>query len=179
MIKREIPCATAEVTLEVHKILHYFRYCSVLFYIDLNFNLILELQTNCSRFCKQILLEQTLMLKWSCRLQLLYLSAVVREIFSTLGISHRVFNYLLGSLFAMVYSSIPTEVTLCSPRNSPRQSAIAEGFAEANSVFIVITLAKILPRWLFPSKIYNSLQLLILISWPNYRLQTIDITCTC
>ena len=32
-----------------------------------------------------------------------------------------------------------------SPRNSPRQSAIAEGFAEANSVFIVITSAKILP----------------------------------
>ena len=41
-----------------------------------------------------------------------------------------------------------------SPRNSPRQSVIAEGFAEANSVFIVITSAKILPRRLFPSKIY-------------------------
>ena len=41
-----------------------------------------------------------------------------------------------------------------SPRNSRRQSAIAEGFAEANSVFIVITSANILPRWLFPSKIY-------------------------
>ena len=41
-----------------------------------------------------------------------------------------------------------------SPRNSPRQSAIAEGFAEANSTFIVITSAKILPRWLFLSKIY-------------------------
>ena len=41
-----------------------------------------------------------------------------------------------------------------SPRNSPQQSVIAEGFAEANSVFIVITSAKILPRWLFPSKIY-------------------------
>ena len=41
-----------------------------------------------------------------------------------------------------------------SPRNSPQQSAIAEGFAEVNSVFIVITSAKILPRWLFPSKIY-------------------------
>ena len=27
-------------------------------------------------------------------------------------------------------------------------------FAEANSVFIVITSAKIYPRWLFPSKIY-------------------------
>ena len=31
---------------------------------------------------------------------------------------------------------------------------MAEGFAEANSTFIVITSAKILPRWLFLSKIY-------------------------
>ena len=42
----------------------------------------------------------------------------------------------------------------CSSRNSPPQSAIAERIAEANSVFIVITLAKRLPTWLFPSKIY-------------------------
>ena len=41
-----------------------------------------------------------------------------------------------------------------SLRNPPWQSAIPESFAEANSVFIVITSAKILPRWLFPSKIY-------------------------
>ena len=41
-----------------------------------------------------------------------------------------------------------------SPRNSTWQSAIAEGFAEVDSVFIVITSAKILSRWLFPSKIY-------------------------
>ena len=41
-----------------------------------------------------------------------------------------------------------------SPWNSPWQLAIAEGFAEANSVFIVITLAKTLLRWLFRSKIY-------------------------
>ena len=41
-----------------------------------------------------------------------------------------------------------------SPWNSPWKLAIAEGFAEANSVFIVITLAKTLLRWLFPSKIY-------------------------
>ena len=41
-----------------------------------------------------------------------------------------------------------------SPQNSPQQSAIVEGFAEANSVFIVITSAKILPKWLFCSKIY-------------------------
>ena len=33
-----------------------------------------------------------------------------------------------------------------SPRNSPWQSAIANGFAEANSDFVVTTLAKILPR---------------------------------
>ena len=30
---------------------------------------------------------------------------------------------------------------VCSPRNLPRHSAIAEGFAEANSVSIVITSA--------------------------------------
>ena len=42
----------------------------------------------------------------------------------------------------------------CSPQNSPRQSAIVEGIAEGNSVFIEITSAKILPGWLFPSKIY-------------------------
>ena len=41
-----------------------------------------------------------------------------------------------------------------SSQNLPQQSAIAKGFAEANSVFIVITIAKILPWWLFPSKIY-------------------------
>ena len=44
--------------------------------------------------------------------------------------------------------------------NSRWQSAIAEGFAEASSVFIVITLAKILPRWLFPSQIIFGLQFL-------------------
>ena len=41
-----------------------------------------------------------------------------------------------------------------SPQNLPRQLAIAKGFAKANSVFIVITSAKILQRWLFSSKIY-------------------------
>ena len=41
-----------------------------------------------------------------------------------------------------------------SPQNSPRQSAIAESYAEINSVIIVITSSKILLRWLFPSKIY-------------------------
>ena len=43
---------------------------------------------------------------------------------------------------------------LISPSSSYRQSAIAEGFAEANSVLIVIISAKILPRWLFPRKMY-------------------------
>ena len=36
--------------------------------------------------------------------------------------------------------------TYTSPWNSPRQSAVAEGFAEANSVITVITSAKVLPR---------------------------------
>ena len=65
------------------------------------------------------------------------------------------FNYknldLLPSCILLTFLVFPPSI---SPRNSPRQSAIAEGFAEANSVFIVITSAKILPRWLFRSKIY-------------------------
>ena len=44
--------------------------------------------------------------------------------------------------------------THSSPQNSPWQWIIAKGFATANSIFMVITSAKILPRWLFPSKIY-------------------------
>ena len=44
--------------------------------------------------------------------------------------------------------------SISSPQNSPRQSAIAEGFAETNSVVIVITSVKILQRWSFPRKIY-------------------------
>ena len=44
-----------------------------------------------------------------------------------------------------------------SPQNSPQKSAIAEGFVKANCVFIVITPTKILPRWIFPSKIYIQL----------------------
>ena len=42
----------------------------------------------------------------------------------------------------------------CSPQNSMWLSAVAKGFAEVDSVFIVITSTKMLPRWLFPSKIY-------------------------
>ena len=53
----------------------------------------------------------------------------------------------------------PIKLTVCwlyySPQNSTQQSAIDKGFAVANSVFIVITLAKIFPRWLFPPKIYT------------------------
>ena len=45
-------------------------------------------------------------------------------------------------------------ICTCSPWNSPRQSAIAKGFSKANRVFVVITSAKILLRWLFLSKIY-------------------------
>ena len=45
-------------------------------------------------------------------------------------------------------------ICTCSTWNSTRQSAIAEGFSKANRVFVVITLAKILLRWLFLSKIY-------------------------
>ena len=67
-------------------------------------------------------------------------------------------------------------LSYCSPRNSPPQAAIAEGFAEANGVFIVITSAKILPRWLFCSKYIFSLQFLIFISQQNYHVQIRDIT---
>ena len=63
-----------------------------------------------------------------------------------------------------------------SPRNSPRQSAIAKGFDEANSVLTVIISAKILPQLLFRIKICIQFTVLILISWQNYRLQKIDIT---
>ena len=41
-----------------------------------------------------------------------------------------------------------------SPRHSLRQSTTVEDFAMANSVFIVITSAKILLMWLLCSKIY-------------------------
>ena len=64
-----------------------------------------------------------------------------------------------------------------SPQNSSWQSAIAKGFDKANSVFIVITSAKIMLRWLLCSKIY--IQFTILISQQNYHLQTRDVTCTC
>ena len=54
----------------------------------------------------------------------------------------------------LVCHNFDTFVYIASSGNSPRQSQIAEGFSEANSVFIVITSAKILPRWIFPNKIY-------------------------
>ena len=66
-----------------------------------------------------------------------------------------------------------------SPRNSPRQLEIAEGFAEANSVFIVITSAKIFPRGLFPSEMYIQFTIFNLMSRQNYRLQTKYISCMC
>ena len=49
-----------------------------------------------------------------------------------------------------------------SPQNSPWQLAIAKGFAKANSVFIVITSAKLLPRWLFSSKLYIQFTIFII-----------------
>ena len=53
------------------------------------------------------------------------------------------------------FSILDFQLSWChSPGNSPWQSAIAKGFAAANSVFIIITSAKILLRWSFPSKIY-------------------------
>ena len=52
--------------------------------------------------------------------------------------------------------STSSHLYICShsPWNSPQQLAVLEGFAEANIVFMVITLAKILSRWLFRKKIY-------------------------
>ena len=59
---------------------------------------------------------------------------------------------LLGFFpYAILFSQL---LINASPRNSPRQSTIAEGFAEPNSTFIAIKSAKVLPRWLFLSKIY-------------------------
>ena len=46
-----------------------------------------------------------------------------------------------------------------SSRSIPESQLLAKGFAEANSVFIVITSAKILLRWLFPSKIYIQIKI--------------------
>ena len=63
-----------------------------------------------------------------------------------------------------------------SPQNSRQQSAIAEGFAKVNSVFIVITYRR---GDYFLAKYTFSLQFLILISWQNHHLQTRDTTCTC
>ena len=63
-----------------------------------------------------------------------------------------------------------------SPQNSPQQSAIAEGFAKVNSVFIVITYCR---GDYFLAKYTFSLQFLIFISWQNYHLQTRDTTCMC
>ena len=60
--------------------------------------------------------------------------------------------YLLYK-YIHTYIHVNTLDGINSPQNSPWQLAIAEGFANASSVFIVITLAKILSRWLFPSKI--------------------------
>ena len=64
------------------------------------------------------------------------------------------FIHFLGLLWVRCNCAKFHHCRICSPRNSPRQSAIDEDIAEVNSVFRVITLVKILLRWLFPSKIY-------------------------
>ena len=58
----------------------------------------------------------------------------------------------ISNLFLLLLWRLKTGYS--SPQNSSQQSTIAQGFAEPNSVFIIITLAKILPRWLFPTNIY-------------------------
>ena len=71
-------------------------------------------------------------------------------------------------MFVKIHQNIPkfllwTLAILCilSPQNSLRQLAIAKGFAKANSVIRVITLEKILPRWLFHRKIYIQFTIII------------------
>ena len=64
------------------------------------------------------------------------------------------FIHFLGLLWVRCNCAKFYHCRICSPRNSPRQSAIDMDIAEVNSVFRVITLVKILLRWLFPSKIY-------------------------
>ena len=71
-------------------------------------------------------------------------------------------------MLVKIHQNIPkfllwTLAILCilSPQNSPRQLAIAKGFAKANSVIRVITLEKILPRWLFHRKIYIQFTIII------------------
>ena len=63
----------------------------------------------------------------------------------------------MGSANLTYHATVKCVVNLlriCTLRNLPRQLAIAKVFAEANSVFIVITSGKILARWLYTSKIY-------------------------
>ena len=66
-----------------------------------------------------------------------------------------------------------------SPQNSPQQSATAEGFAKASSVFIVITSAKILPRCLFGSKICILFTIFNTYFLTKLLLTNQDITCKC
>ena len=82
------------------------------------------------------------------------------------------FSNIFFLSFSFSMNFIESILQLCRPQNSPRQLATAEGFAEANSVFIIITSTKILLRWLFPSKIYiqfttfnTYFSLLLLFKW--------------
>ena len=64
---------------------------------------------------------------------------------------------LLKNLFSQKFCKCAVNIGVAQIRGSSRSSlwqlAIAKCFADANSLFIVIALAKILPRWLFGSKI--------------------------
>ena len=65
---------------------------------------------------------------------------------------------LLKNLFSQKFCKCAVNIGVAQIRGSSRSSlwqlGIAKCFADANIVFIVIALAKILPRWLFGSKIY-------------------------
>ena len=95
------------------------------------------------------------------------------------------FSNIFFLSFSFSMNFIESMLQLCRPQNSPWQLATAEDFAEANSVFIIITSAKILLRWLFPSKIYiqfttfnTYFSLLLLFKWllrgKRYRLHVLE-----
>ena len=65
------------------------------------------------------------------------------------------------------------------PQHSPRQSAIADGFAEAKCFYSNYLGKNIARGDYFPAKYIFSLQFLILISQQNFCLQKKDITCMC
>ena len=74
----------------------------------------------------------------------LFFSVFILHLYFYLGSSIKAYFYWTSRIWSI--NRQPSKFT----------SAVSncQGFSKANSVFIVITLAKILPRWLFPSKIY-------------------------